>query len=494
MAFGALTSGISALRSFARGMEVIGNNIANVNTVSFKSSRAKYSETFNQILTQSAPSPQDGQGSNVTASQVGLGVQVDTIQGLFHQGGLTSTNQKTDLAITGDGFFLVSDARSEDTKFATRGGDFRIDDQGNLVTTEGLRVQGTNDGSIGYNVAVDANGNWTFSKNNDAVSGTIEPSVRGDISLSFNKSQAEEIIGPYTPNGVARNSIYYTNNLIATDGSGNLQWDGAHGIGAGAMTLNGDGTVNEVPGWHTFAQDTVEAIIAQRNQSSTGADTVSDADIKAAVSKDMFHSVFSADSGATGLTGTAISDLMATIDLTHLGDATAQANNVAAIQGLIPSEATPADTQISAMNRINEVRNAQAPDLTNYSIDPEGMITFFLSDGAFFNRGQIMLVDFNDTSALVREGRNLYSGFGAAGLKGLGPEAGNSDTSVGLAALRVAGREGLGRIQQNALELSNVDLTEEFAQMITTQRGFQAGSRIITVSDDILQEVVNLKR
>ena len=87
MAFGALTSGISALRSFARGMEVIGNNIANVNTVSFKSSRTKYSETFNQILTQSSPSPQDGQGSNVTASQVGLGVQVDTIQGLFHQGG-----------------------------------------------------------------------------------------------------------------------------------------------------------------------------------------------------------------------------------------------------------------------------------------------------------------------------------------------------------------------------------------------------------------------
>jgi len=191
MAFGALTSGISALRSFARGMEVIGNNIANVNTVSFKSSRTKYSETFNQILTQSAPSPQDGQGSNVTASQVGLGVQVDTIQGLFHQGGLTSTNQKTDLAISGDGFFLVSDARNEDTKFATRGGDFRIDDLGNLVTTEGLRVQGTNDGSIGYNVAVDANGNWTFSKNNDAVSGTIEPSVRGDISLSFNKTQAE---------------------------------------------------------------------------------------------------------------------------------------------------------------------------------------------------------------------------------------------------------------------------------------------------------------
>jgi len=126
--------------------------------------------------------------------------------------------------------------------------------------------------------------------------------------------------------------------------------------------------------------------------------------------------------------------------------------------------------------------------LNNYSVDPEGMITFFLSDGSSYNRGQIKLVDFNDTSALIREGRNLFSGFGAAGLKG------SDSNGDALSGLKVAGREGLGRIQQGALELSNVDLTEEFAQMITTQRGFQAGSRIITVSDDILKEVVNLKR
>jgi len=491
MAFGALSSGISALRSFTKGMEVIGNNIANTNTVAFKGSRIKYAESFNQILTQSAPSPQDGQGSNVTASQVGLGVQVDTIQGLFHQGGLTSTNQKTDLAISGDGFFLVSDARNQGTKYATRGGDFRVDDQGNLVTTEGYRVQGTNDGAIGYNVNVDANGNFKFSKNADAVSGTIEPTEVGDISLAFEKSQAEEIVGPYTPNGVARNSIYYTNNLIATDANENLQWDGAHNIGAGSMVLNGDGTIAEVPGWHTFAQEAVNAIIAQRNQSTTQADAVSDKDIMAAVSEDMFHAVFSADAGTHGLTGTAITDLMGQIDLTHLGDATAQANNVAAIQSLIPDGATPAERQTSALQRISKVRNDEAPDLTNFSIDPEGMITFFLSDGSSFNKGQIKLVDFNDTSALIREGRNLFSGFGAAGLKNTGV---NGDVGDALSALQVAGREGLGRIQQGALELSNVDLTEEFAQMITTQRGFQAGSRIITVSDDILQEVVNLKR
>ena len=116
MAFGALSSGISALRSFSKGMEVIGNNIANVNTVAFKGQRIKYAETFNQLLQQSAPSPSDGRGSNVQASQVGLGVQVQGIVGQFEQGGLSATAQPTDLAITegeivewnGSGWFVVA--------------------------------------------------------------------------------------------------------------------------------------------------------------------------------------------------------------------------------------------------------------------------------------------------------------------------------------------------------------------------------------------------
>ncbi len=97
----------------------------------------------------------------------------------------------------------------------------------------------------------------------------------------------------------------------------------------------------------------------------------------------------------------------------------------------------------------------------------------------------VLLMDFRDPTALVKEGANLYSGFDAAGVVG----------TINLsAANNTPGSYGLGTIQGGSLELSNVDLTEQFADMITTQRSFQAGSRIITVSDDILQEVVNLKR
>ena len=467
MGFGALSSGISALQSFSKGMEVIGNNIANVNTVSFKGSRIKYSETFNQVLTQSAPSPQDGTGSNVTASQIGLGVQVDTVQGLFHQGGLTTTNQKTDLAISGNGFFRVHDTLNNDRAFATRGGDFRVDDKGYLVTTEGYRVQGLNDGAIGFEVSIDADGKWSFTKNNDPTSGTIQPSRIGDIKLDFNKNFATEETLPYDPDpqvSPTRNPVYYTNTLYdATD------WGGAHNIGS----VSTGPTVTA--GWQAFANEAISAIQAQRNLTQNGESLLSDQEIFAAVSNDFFAAVFPDDpaspSGLHGLTGTEITTALGT-----LGMAPANPTTVA-IQGLIPA------TALEAQQVIDRVRADETPDLTNFSIDPEGVMRYFLSDGSSFERGQIQLIDFNDTSALIREGRNLFSGFGAAGLKGTETDG-----------LQTAGREGMGRIQQGALELSNVDLTNEFAQMITTQRGFQAGSRIITVSDDILQEVVNLKR
>ncbi|TVR55905.1 MAG: flagellar hook-basal body complex protein [Puniceicoccaceae bacterium] len=349
--FGSLNSGISALRSFSKGMEVIGNNIANVNTISFKGSRIQYTDTFSQVLQQSSPSPQDGLGSNVTASQVGLGVEISTVRGLFHQGGLTATNQRTDLAISGEGFFQVVDTRNNNMAFATRAGDFRVDDRGFLVTNDGLRVQGMFDGAIAFQVHRDGEGNISFTKDNSA-SGTIVPSKIGDLKIDYPKDEASTIVGPYDPaNDPSRPPLYFTS-----------------------------------------------------------------------------------------LTG-----------------------------GITEEEARLA-----------------APDLVNYSISPEGEIIFFLSNGDSFTRGQVMLMDFHDSSALIREGRNLYSGFGAAGVKSISPD--------GQPGLATPGRTGLGRINQNALELSNVDLTEEFANMIVTQRGFQAGSRIITVSDDILQEVVNLKR
>jgi len=330
---GSLNSGVSALRNFARGLEVIGNNIANVNSIAFKGSVTKYTDSFSQFLSKPASSPSDGNGSNSSASQIGMGVEISGIQSKFLQGAISTTGQTTDLAIEGEGFFQVRNVPNN-TVFATRAGDFRRDDRAYLVTNDGYRVQGLAGGSASWvaTATVSATGerNVTFEKTD------LPPTAVGDIQLS------------YTPT--------FANGLLT----------------------------NSTSGIYTDQE---------------------------------------------------------LLDL--------------------------------------------APTLGPFTISQGGEIKATLSTGDEITLGQIMLMNFQDPTALTREGANLYSGFEAAGVIG----------SVSLSASTNApGFNGLGEIRSGALELSNVDLTEEFANLIITQRSFQAGSRIITVSDDILEEVVNLKR
>ena len=322
-----LTSGVSALKSFTRGIEVIGNNIANVNTTAFKASRVDYSDSFSNLLKQSSVSPNGSSGSNQASSQVGTGVQVGAISSRFTQGQLNSTGITTDLGIVGEGFFKVDDTINN-LSLATRAGNFRLDDRGYMVTLDGFRLQGLTGGTITYDVT-DVGGEITFTPT------TIAPTTVGDIRLDFS---------------------------------------------------------------------------------------------------------LAVGSGLTNSTGGAFTDAQV---------------------------------------------EAAAPGLRGMSIDKLGNIQLILSNGDVFDAGKVLLMDFKDPQALVAEGNGLYSGFEAAGI-------------VGSANLTVAdnspGGNSLGTLQSGTLEQSNVDLAEEFTNMITIQRSFQAGARIITVSDDILNEVVNLKR
>ena len=143
---GTLTSGVSALRSFGKGLEVIGANIANVNTTAYKGSAASFTESFSNTLRSSAPS--NGSVSSQSAVQVGTGVQLSGITTNFNQGALDSTGNTTDLGVSGSGFFIVKDSTGGQ-QFATRDGHFRIDDKGFLVTQSGLRAQGLTGTSLG---------------------------------------------------------------------------------------------------------------------------------------------------------------------------------------------------------------------------------------------------------------------------------------------------------------------------------------------------------
>ncbi|MCE9612519.1 MAG: flagellar hook-basal body complex protein [Chthoniobacter sp.] len=324
---GTLNSGVSALNTFSQSIQVISNNIANVNTTGFKTSRAGYADGFSNLLQQAAPSVASGVGSNVPSVQIGTGVQLASVTANFSQGTLTSTGSNTDLGVSGNGFFRVRDT-TNNIDYVSRSGDFRLDDQGYLVTSEGFRVQGLSDGAATYD-ATDVGGVLTYTKT------TTAPVTVGDVKIDFN---------------------------IAI----------------------GTGLTNSTGGTFTDAQVT-----------------------------------------------------------------------------------------------------ASKPTMRSFTVDQLGNVVIGLSNGDAFVRGRVMLQNFNDPNALTKEGKNLFSGLEAAG-----PISGVNLTE----ATNSPGTNGLGRIEIGTLELSNVDLSQEFADMIVVQRSFQAGSRVITVSDSMLEEVINLKR
>jgi flagellar hook protein FlgE len=287
---GTMTSGVSAMEAFEQGLSVIGNNIANVNTTAFKSGSASYADSFSNILQSSTPAPGTGSGSNTNTIEVGTGVNISGVGTNFNQGSLTATGVPSDLAVSGNGFFIVKDP-SDGSEYATRAGNFSIDSSGYLVTAQGYRVQGLTGGSA-----------------------SSPPTTVGDIKLG-------------TP---------------------------------------------------------------------------------------------------------------------------------------------PTGTQ-----------------LQSFAVDGSGNFVESYSDGSSATTNQVLMQNFQNESALTSIAGNLYSNMAQAQ-----PVSGSLTLT---AAANTAGTNGLGAVQSGALELSNVDLTNEFANLITTQRSFEAGSRLITVSDTILEDIVNLK-
>ncbi|MEI7551957.1 MAG: flagellar hook-basal body complex protein [Verrucomicrobiota bacterium] len=162
---GTMGSGVSALRTFMKGLEVIGNNIANVNTTAYKASKAVYADSFSNILQRSSPS--SAGASNTSFLGVGTGVTLAGISANFTQGSLESTGKTTDLGISGNGFFVLRNP-TDGQVYATRAGDFRWDDQGYLVSAQGYHLQGDNGdvqqgtpptGAVLQSVTIDRGGN-----------------------------------------------------------------------------------------------------------------------------------------------------------------------------------------------------------------------------------------------------------------------------------------------------------------------------------------------
>jgi len=453
---GSLDSGVNAMQSFVKGMEVIGDNIANSKTVGFKRQRINYTDNFSNTLRDATPGTRNS--SNLPPIQVGAGVSITAAQKLFGQGSIELTGVASDLAISGEGFFRVYDAASEQ-QFLTRDGSFRVDENGYLA---------------------DKNGNFLLG----LVGGDDEnaPNVVGRMQISL----AEEV----KMDGQGR-PIDSSGRLVLSDGTRVLDFSGTeYRVDSEGRVLDGDAPFIGA-----------QAIILD----DVGSPAVS----ARAVLHDDDNYYLISDAGAyIQADGTAITPA-ATLAALAIGDpaptpptGAVEWNTVSQPFSSPDPTATPDpsadgvwdDTVHTVAQPDPDDPNQFALAVQNWTINKDGELRLTLNDGTSYVRGQVMLQQVQDQDALTEEGSGLYSGLVNAGPVGmLSWNIGSSITNDARTA-HVPNQSGVGFIQSRALEGSNTDLTQEFADMITTQRAFQAGSKVISVSDEMLQEIINLKR
>jgi flagellar hook protein FlgE len=405
---GSLYSGISGLKANTSAMSVIGDNIANVGTTGFKASQVSFSNVFNASMGQSD-------------MQIGRGVTMSGTSANWNSGTVETTNNVTDLAINGQGMFIVQDP-ADGAEYYTRAGQFEFDVDGYLSTADGLRVQGNTLNPLGVSMGL---GDIILppTLNDPAFTTEIElginldagasPAIVGPPAVPADTYDTTMTVYDSLGNGVELN-FTFTRMAVAL-GS---QWDyvvapslGTLTVGAGTLDFDSSGVLT------TAGPENIQVALA----AATGA-----ADLN--------------------------------------------------VNWLLTSDMTGYAT--------NSVKTSQTQDgyasgmLQGISVDEDGIFTGLYSNGQNQPFAQVMLADFAAYSGLSKQGSNLFM----------------STLASGSAIQLLPNEAGAGGIAPSSLEMSNVDLATEFVELITTQRAFQANSKVITTSDEILSDLINIKR
>jgi flagellar hook protein FlgE len=433
--FSTLNTGASGLGVQSAALSVIGDNIANISTTGYKGSRASFADYMPQNTSTLAG-----------AGTIGSGSGLNTIATLFGQGSLTSTTSATDMAVSGDGFFMVQDGNET---FYTRAGEFYLDDEGYLVNASGYNVQGytATNGTLSSAVgdllvntdpaSASATSTITMSAvlNSDTDTSTIVSSAARDgLSETWDDVITEDCFTTSITIYDEMGGSHEVTVAFERDGTSDWSWyamvDGAElgltedcpfEIASGTVTFDSDGSISAFSG--TSAVDTSPGL-AWANGADMGA----------------FDFEF-------GMDGTG-----------------------ADIDGSISMSGT--DSAVSAMSQ----DGYPLGELSDISVATDGTITGSYTNGEEITLGQVVLATFTSDAGLERLGSNMYRATSASG-----------DPAVG-----APGSGGRGDLYSYALESSNVELEDEFVNMITSQRGYQAAARVISTADETLQELVNL--
>ncbi|MBX3237231.1 MAG: flagellar hook protein FlgE [Nitrospiraceae bacterium] len=407
---GILTSmftAVTGLSSYGNAMGVIGNNIANVGTAGFKSSRATFSDLISASLT-------GGSGSD----QIGLGVFMNDVQRNFSQGSMTTTGNTFDLAIDGNGFYLMHD--SAGATYYSRAGQFKVNNQGQVVDAAGFLLQG---------YQADTNGNITSTVGNITLNTTAfapKSTTTANIVANLNANAT----APSTAFSATDPTTYnFSNGVTFYDSLGN-----AHQL---EMFFRKSSTALT---WNVYSRVDSGAATARTDLVFTAAGALSTGGSQAM---------------ALTIPGGATTPQTVTVDFTGM-------------------------TQYgSPSGVISQTQNGYASGtLERISVDKTGQVVAQFTNGQTHALAQIVLNRFINPDGLVNSGDNHYL----------------ESVESGSALAGAPTTNGLGSVVSGAVEQSNVDLGKEFVDMIITQRAFQANSRAITTSDEMLQELVNLKR
>lgn len=410
-------SGISGLRAHQTMMDVVGNNIANVNTAGFKASVTTFQEALNQTQRGAGAPGADRGGSNPL--QIGLGTRVASIDGIFTQGASQVTGRSTDLAIQGDGFFVL-DAAGQ--RVYTRAGNFNFDAVGNLVAPTGARVMGWLADTAG---AIDTS--TPLQAITLPITQVIEPVATENMSLG----------GNLPADAADGDSVVST--IAVYDSLGN-----AHEL---VITFTKTATDRA---WDVTAQSTDDTGALVDLTLSPATITFEDDGTLTAGLSPLTVGPWTPPGGAT--------DLEIGIDL-------ASGSPLVQFGGQPSVAATFQDGSAIGF-------------LRSFSIGDDGTITGQFSNGSTKVLGAVATASFTNPAGLMRAGESQFS----------------ATINSGEALVGAPGSGSRGLLSAGTLEMSNVDLAAEFTNMIIAQRGFQANSRIITASDEILSDLVNMKR
>lgn len=480
-----LFSGVSGLKNHQTRMDVIGNNIANVNTTAFKASRVVFSDIYSQTVNSASSPTANTGGTNPT--QIGLGVTLASIDVMHTSGASGRTDNTSDLAIEGDGYFVIQN--TDGSYMYTRTGNFLVDNDGNLVTTSGLKVMGMmgssgqvtdsdgravyeyerdSSGSIVYDIYIktyDTTGTDELNPPRAAVAADKEYANKygltyyvktSDIPGSTATTEYTEVTATAGATKVTTDDLSKPLFVKVTDTTvtpNTVSYLSKTAVDAHNADIEAGDTTNLIAGYTTKIEFSVNDLVVNRGTAGTP-------DYQP----------------ASGVTVNNDYEQI-TVPL-YIQDytLTPRESNVLAT-GWIPTEDFTFEGVSGKMNPELLV-GINLSGFTSISFGQDGTISGLDANGNLCVIGSVALAVFDNPSGLDKMGTSNYI----------------QSMNSGEPTFTLGQNNGAGKLNSGALEMSNVDIATEFTDMIVTQRGYQANSRIITVSDSMLEELVNLKR